>query len=88
MLWATKDPNKGLEELNSLWGLFLEGETLAFHLSKWRSDPRHPISNVAKLKASSWKWTRTSAELRAPHVAGKDRQEQEKENMNISWQAV
>lgn len=53
MLWATTGPDKGLEELNSPWGLSLEGEALAFHFSKWRSDIRHPISNVALLNANS-----------------------------------
>lgn len=47
MLWARQGPDKDLEELNRPWGLFLEGETLTFHPSKWGSDPRHPISNVA-----------------------------------------
>lgn len=53
MLRTTEGLDKGLEELNSPWGLFLEGEALAFHLSKWRSDPSHPIGHIAMLNVSS-----------------------------------
>lgn len=53
MFGATMGPDKSLEQLNIPWGLSLEGEALAFHLSKWRSDLRHPISNVALLNANS-----------------------------------
>lgn len=56
-----------------------------FHLSKWSHDPRHPISHVALLNANSWKWTRTSAELRAPHIIGKVRQEQKEEEIMIIY---
>lgn len=64
MLWASQGPDKGLEELNNPWALFLEGETLAFHLSKWRSE-------LARLRARSWKCPEASPALEAPHLVGK-----------------